>query len=91
MILPQKNRNNLQYAKNDHRSKSLKFLLLWGSVLTWAVLLLYLMNDFDAQVEGIPSGFFCPCHGSTYDMAGRVFSGVPAPEKPDDPTLYVCR
>ena len=24
-------------------------------------------------------GFFCPCHGSTYDMAGRVFSGVPAP------------
>jgi len=24
-------------------------------------------------------GFFCPCHGSTYDMAGRVFQGVPAP------------
>lgn len=24
-------------------------------------------------------GFFCPCHGSKYDLAGRVFSGVPAP------------
>lgn len=24
-------------------------------------------------------GFFCPCHGSTYDMAGRVYKGVPAP------------
>lgn len=24
-------------------------------------------------------GFFCPCHGSKYDLAGRVFSGMPAP------------
>ena len=24
-------------------------------------------------------GFFCPCHGSKFDMAGRVFKGVPAP------------
>ena len=26
-----------------------------------------------------PGGFFCPCHGSKYDLAGRVFQGVPAP------------
>lgn len=26
-----------------------------------------------------PGGFFCPCHGSKFDMAGRVFKGVPAP------------
>ena len=24
-------------------------------------------------------GFFCPCHGSMFDLAGRVFEGVPAP------------
>lgn len=24
-------------------------------------------------------GFFCPCHGSTFDIVGRVFKGVPAP------------
>ncbi|MGH7092891.1 MAG: hypothetical protein ACREFB_05090, partial [Stellaceae bacterium] len=26
-----------------------------------------------------PGGYFCPCHGSKYDLAGRVFLGVPAP------------
>ena len=28
---------------------------------------------------GWPGGFFCPCHGSTFDMAGRVFKNKPAP------------
>ncbi len=26
-----------------------------------------------------PGGFFCPCHASKYDLAARVFQGVPAP------------
>lgn len=26
-----------------------------------------------------PGGFFCPCHGSKFDLAARVFKGVPAP------------
>ncbi len=26
-----------------------------------------------------PGGFFCPCHGSKFDVSGRVFSDVPAP------------
>ena len=26
-----------------------------------------------------PGGFFCACHGSTYDVAGRVFKNKPAP------------
>lgn len=26
-----------------------------------------------------PGGFFCPCHGSKFDLAGRVFQGSPAP------------
>ena len=27
-----------------------------------------------------PGGFFCPCHGSTFDLAGRVFKNKPAPD-----------
>lgn len=30
-------------------------------------------------VANWPGGFFCPCHGSKYDLAGRVYAGVPAP------------
>lgn len=33
--------------------------------------------DLGADWKG---GFFCPCHGSKFDLAGRVFSGVPAPK-----------
>jgi ubiquinol-cytochrome c reductase iron-sulfur subunit len=32
-----------------------------------------------------PGGFLCPCHGSTYDMAGRVFKNKPAPQNLDVP------
>jgi ubiquinol-cytochrome c reductase iron-sulfur subunit len=34
-------------------------------------------QPFDPNWQG---GFFCPCHGSKFDMAGRVASGVPAPD-----------
>lgn len=30
-------------------------------------------------------GFYCPCHGSTYDLAGRVFKDVPAPKNLEIP------
>ncbi|NQW35075.1 MAG: ubiquinol-cytochrome c reductase iron-sulfur subunit [Methylophilales bacterium] len=33
-------------------------------------------GDMGSQWEG---GFFCPCHGSKFDLAGRVFKGSPAP------------
>ena len=29
--------------------------------------------------EDWPGGFFCPCHGSRFDLSGRVFAGFPAP------------
>lgn len=32
-----------------------------------------------------PGGFFCPCHGSTFDLAGRVFRNVPAPRNLEIP------
>ena len=30
-------------------------------------------------VPNWPGGYFCPCHGSKYDLIGRVYRGVPAP------------
>jgi ubiquinol-cytochrome c reductase iron-sulfur subunit len=33
-------------------------------------------HDLGSDWKG---GFFCPCHGSKFDLAGRVYSGVPAP------------
>ena len=35
-----------------------------------------------------PGGFFCACHGSMYDIAGRVFKGVPAPANLPVPPYY---
>nr|WP_298249876.1 ubiquinol-cytochrome c reductase iron-sulfur subunit [uncultured Halomonas sp.] len=32
-----------------------------------------------AGADGWPGGYFCPCHGSRFDLAGRVFRNVPAP------------
>jgi ubiquinol-cytochrome c reductase iron-sulfur subunit len=32
-----------------------------------------------APAPNWPGEYFCPCHGSKYDLAGRVYSGVPAP------------
>jgi len=48
------------------------------------------LGAFDAnnsfQVAGVdlgqnwPGGFYCPCHGSKYDISGRVFKSMPAPK-----------
>lgn len=34
---------------------------------------------------GWPGGFYCPCHGSKFDLAGRVFKNVPAPRNLEVP------
>lgn len=39
-------------------------------------------EGFDPNWQG---GFFCPCHGSRFDLAGRVVKGVPAPDNLDVP------
>lgn len=39
-------------------------------------------QEFDVDWVG---GFFCPCHGSKFDLAGRVYQGVPAPKNLEVP------
>lgn len=68
------------YAKNQYRSIKEEYLVLVGICTHLGCSPQHLADgDFAEYAEGIPEGFFCPCHGSKFDMAGRVFSGVPAP------------
>jgi len=65
------------YAANDTRSVKPEWLVVEGSCTHLGCAPL---EDFEARpVEGWGGGFFCPCHGSKFDLAGRVYKGVPAP------------
>jgi ubiquinol-cytochrome c reductase iron-sulfur subunit len=39
--------------------------------------------------ENWPGGFYCPCHGSKYDLSGRVFKGMPAPRNLTVPSYAI--
>ena len=45
-------------------------------------------TDFDPDWQG---GFFCPCHGSKFDLLGRVYAGVPAPTNMEVPPHYFAK
>jgi ubiquinol-cytochrome c reductase iron-sulfur subunit len=65
------------YAANGTRSLKPEFLVVEGSCTHLGCAPL---EDFEVRpAEGWDGGFFCPCHGSRFDLAGRVFKGVPAP------------
>jgi ubiquinol-cytochrome c reductase iron-sulfur subunit len=70
------------YAKNDARSIRPEILVLVGicTHLGCSPQQKFAIGA-DPQIlgEGWPGGFFCPCHGSKFDLAGRVYKGVPAP------------
>ncbi|WP_371376730.1 ubiquinol-cytochrome c reductase iron-sulfur subunit [Thalassotalea aquiviva] len=68
-----------QYAQNQYRSINPEILVAEGVCTHLGCAPTYKKGDFAEQVEGVDYGFFCPCHGSKFDMAGRVFAGVPAP------------
>jgi ubiquinol-cytochrome c reductase iron-sulfur subunit len=66
-----------EYAVNDTRSVRREYLVVEGSCTHLGCAPL---EDFDVRpAESWGGGFFCPCHGSRFDLAGRVFKGVPAP------------
>jgi ubiquinol-cytochrome c reductase iron-sulfur subunit len=69
-----------EYARNPHRSIKPEYLVLVGICTHLGCSPLFepevRPQPFAADWQG---GFFCPCHGSKFDMAGRVFAGVPAP------------
>ena len=65
------------YAANPTRSFKREYLVVEGSCTHLGCAPL---EDFDLRPsENWLGGFFCPCHGSKFDLAGRVYKGVPAP------------
>lgn len=67
-----------EYAKNQHRSIKPEYLVLIGICTHLGCSPKYKPSMGELGPDW-PGGFFCPCHGSTFDLAGRVFKGVPAP------------
>jgi ubiquinol-cytochrome c reductase iron-sulfur subunit len=66
------------YAKNWHRSIEPQYSILVG-ICTHLGCIPEYMPQPNSLMPGWIGGYFCPCHGSRYDLAGRVYSGVPAP------------
>ena len=65
------------YAVNATRSLKPEFLVVEGICTHLGCAPL---EDFEVRpAEEWNGGFFCPCHGSKFDLAGRVWQGVPAP------------
>jgi len=68
------------YARNDFRSIRPEILVMVGSCTHLGCAPIDRFDvgpaDLGASWEG---GFYCPCHGSKFDLSGRVFQGVPAP------------
>ena len=69
-----------EYAANWHRSIKPEYLVVVGVCTHLGCIPSYRPRPAEADL-GIdwPGGYFCPCHGSKYDLSGRVFKGVPAP------------
>ncbi len=76
------------YAQNTYRSIKPELLVTVGICTHLGCSPTYMPGNFGAQVEGVDYGFFCPCHGSKFDMAGRVFKNVPAPLNLEVPPYY---
>ncbi len=69
-----------EYAKNEWRSIKPEYLVIVGICTHLGC---SPSPKLTTGAEGMgsdwPGGFFCPCHGSKFDLAGRVFKGAPAP------------
>jgi ubiquinol-cytochrome c reductase iron-sulfur subunit len=70
-----------EYARNEYRSRKPEWLVLIGICTHLGCSPTdKLQAGTDSGLgEDWPGGFFCPCHGSRFDLAARVFKGVPAP------------
>lgn len=78
-----------EYAKNETRSIRQDIIVLVGLCTHLSCSPKFrpavTPQSFDPEWMG---GFYCPCHGSKFDLAGRVYAGVPAPSNLEVPPHY---
>ena len=79
-----KDSNQPEYATNEYRSRKPEYLIIEGICTHLGCSPTY-QREITADFQG---GFFCPCHGSKFDFAGRVYQGVPAPTNLPVPPHY---
>ena len=80
-----------EYAQNEYRSIKPEILILIGICTHLGCSPTYRPDVAPADLgPDWKGGFFCPCHGSRFDIAGRVYAGVPAPTNlPVPPHRYL--
>lgn len=66
------------YARNQFRSINPEYLVLIGLCTHLGCSPKYKPFEPDLGPDW-PGGFYCPCHGSRFDLSGRVFKSMPAP------------
>lgn len=73
-----------EYTKNTGRAIKPEYFIVQGvcTHLGCAPMSRFEPGELSADW---PGGFYCPCHGSKFDLAGRVFRGVPAPSNLEVP------
>ena len=78
-----------KYTQNKFRSLNPEYLVLLGVCTHLGCSPLYKPNSKTAEL-GLDwkGGFFCPCHGSKFDLSGRVHKGMPAPYNLEVPPHY---
>lgn len=81
-----------EYARNAHRSIKPEFMVAVGicSHLGCSPVDKFQTGEQPSLPGDWAGGFLCPCHGSTFDLAGRVYKNVPAPDNLEvPPHMYV--
>lgn len=70
-----------EFAENDYRSLKPEILVLVGicTHLGCSPVQKFAVGPASGISDDWPGGFFCPCHGSKFDLSGRVYQNVPAP------------
>ena len=77
------------YAQNEARSRKPEMMIAIGIWTHLGCSPTYMPEIGAASMgAGWKGGFFCPCHGSSFDMAGRVFKNVPAPTNLEVPPHF---